>query len=67
MTTELELRLRDRILQGETAKRGARYVQSDRIATCPHEVPKTFHLLGEIGSSRLFECPDCGLVVGVAR
>lgn len=63
--TELELRLQEKVLK--ESDRGARYAKSDRIATCPHEVPQTFHLLGEIGSTRLLECYDCGLVVGVAR
>lgn len=59
--TELELRLQAKVVEAEG--RGLRYKDPERIAYCPHE----FKRLGEIGSTILDECPDCGLVVGVAR
>lgn len=59
MSTELELRLEARI---EEAKPQRTYVES--WASCRHQY---LRLLAEIGSARLDECKDCGLVMGIAR
>lgn len=56
--TELELRL-----EARAAKVEQKRIFQEDWATCRHD----FKRLGEIGASILDECPDCGLVVGVAR
>jgi hypothetical protein len=57
--TELELRLEARTLEDVAPER----VYVVRWSGCMH----SFKRMGEIGSARLDECEDCGLVVGVAR
>jgi hypothetical protein len=57
--TELELRLEARTLEERSPR-----VFIETWGVCRHELG--FRRLGEIGAARLDECPDCGLVVGIA-
>lgn len=59
MSTELELRLEARI---EEAKPQRTYAEN--WSDCRHS---EMRVLGEVGSARLDECKDCGLVMGIAR